>query len=173
MPEDDVRMISVGRARIGMRGLGAIFDGLVAEGRAPSAEAGDETDRKLGRDLVKLASAENYVAPSAHEEYAKALLAEYHRYLGEDVPEAGGVHSIRILGPGCPRCERLAASVVTALERLGLAADVEHIRDAARIVKFGVVGTPALVVNGEVASAGRALSPDEVAAILSRTTPPA
>ena len=171
MAEDDVRMISVGGGRVGMRGLGAIFDRLAAEGRLPPEGIDDEAARALGLEIVGLASAGNYVPASAREGYAKAFLDEFRRHLGEDVPAAEVVPTVKILGPGCPRCERLAESVMTALERLGLAADVEHVRDAARIGEFGVLGTPALVVNGKVVSSGRALSADEAASALSKAIP--
>ncbi|MHC4252575.1 MAG: thioredoxin domain-containing protein [Planctomycetota bacterium] len=122
MPEDDVRMISVGRARAGVRGLGAIFEKLAAEGRLPPASTHDGRARELGLEIVELAGPENYVPDSARDDYGEALLAEFRRHLGEDVPEAGGVPTVKILGPGCPRCEKLAASVMTALDKLGVAA---------------------------------------------------
>ncbi|MHC5054863.1 MAG: thioredoxin family protein [Planctomycetota bacterium] len=168
MPEDDFRMVSVGRARVGMRGLGAIFEKLAADGRLPPASPDDDRARALGLEIVELAGVENYVPDSARDAYAAALLAEFRRHLGEDVPDAGGVPTLKVLGPGCPRCEKLTASVMAALEKLGLAADVEHVRDPARIGEFGVVGTLALVVDGKVVSSGRALSADEAAAAISK-----
>lgn len=77
MTEKDYRMIMVGRGRVGMTGLETIFKKLAADGRKPS--------HTLGNELVDLAGNRNYIAPSSRYEYAKALLAEYRRYLGEDL----------------------------------------------------------------------------------------
>lgn len=159
---DDVLTLTVGRARVGMVGLGAIFERLKAEGRAPS----DALVQELGEELVALAAERNYVPDSARAGYARALLAEYGRFLGEDVPEERAGLSIKVLGAGCPRCEKLAADVMATLEKLGLPADVEHVRDPARIGEHGVLGTPALVVNGKVVAAGRTPSAGEIEGML-------
>lgn len=151
---EDVLNLTVGSARVGMRGLGAVFERLKADGRALSEE--------LAEELIAFAAERNYVPDPARAEYARALLAEYKRFLGEDMPEERTGLSIKVLGAGCPRCERLAAEVISALEALGLAADVEHVKDPARIGEYGVMGTPALVVNGKVVAAGRELSAAEI-----------
>ena len=162
MPEEDVHSLTVGRARVGMVGLGAIFERLKAEGRVPSGGL----VRELGEELVALAAERNYVPDSARAEYAKALLAEYRRVLGENVPDEAGTLSIKVLGPGCPRCERLTADVMAVLEKSGLAADLEHVREPARIGEYGVLGTPALVVNGKVVAAGRTPPAAEIEGML-------
>ncbi len=153
------RIIAVSGKKIGMSGLDEIFAKLKADNKKPSEE--------LGFTLVDLAGRHNYVAPSARPEYAKALLIEYRRYLGERVPEEGGSElSIKILGQGCHRCEALTSNVRSALAELGLAADVEHVRDVARIGEYGVLGTPALVVNGELRSVGKILTPAQIVTLL-------
>ena len=80
--------------------------------------------------------------------------------------ERSSALSIRILGAGCHRCETLTANVRSALAELGLAADVEHVRDVARIGEYGVLGTPALIVNGEVKSIGKTLTTEQIVALL-------
>jgi small redox-active disulfide protein 2 len=157
-PESDVRMIAAGRAKVGIVGLTAVFEEMKAAGREPTDELADE--------FVGLAARSNYVPDSARAEYARALLAEYRRFLGEDVPEERAGLSIKVLGAGCPRCEKLAADVMATLEKLGLPADVEHVRDPARIGEHGVLGTPALVVNGKVVAAGRTPSAGEIEGML-------
>ena len=76
---------------------------------------------------------------------------------------------IKVLGPGCPRCEALYNHVVLALDELGLEATVEKVKDLGRIAAHGVMQTPGLVVDGKVVSQGKGLSVDEVKEILSKS----
>lgn len=69
---------------------------------------------------------------------------------------------IQILGAGCPKCKRLAANAEQAARESGVEARVEKVEKIAEIMKFGVMTTPALVVDGVVKSAGKVLSPDEI-----------
>jgi small redox-active disulfide protein 2 len=69
---------------------------------------------------------------------------------------------IQILGTGCSKCKTLMANAETAVKALGVAAQVEKVEQIADIMKFGVISTPALVVDGQVKSAGRVLSADEI-----------
>ena len=69
---------------------------------------------------------------------------------------------IQILGTGCPKCKQLMANVETAVKVMGLDVSVEKVEKIADIMKFGVMTTPALVVDGQVKSAGRVLSADEI-----------
>ena len=62
---------------------------------------------------------------------------------------------IKILGPGCPKCHKAEEVVKEALAESGVAADVEKVTDAMKIAEYGVFGTPAVVVNGEVKSVGK------------------
>lgn len=82
--------------------------------------------------------------------------------------------TIQILGTGCAKCKALAANAETAVKALGLEAAVTKVETIAEIMKFGVMVTPALVVNGQVKSSGKALSPDDIKRFLaqadSRTT---
>jgi small redox-active disulfide protein 2 len=73
---------------------------------------------------------------------------------------------IQVLGPGCPRCEKLADNAAAAVERLRLDAEFEKVKDMAEIMRFNVMQTPALVVDGEVCLVGRAPDVDEIAELL-------
>lgn len=72
---------------------------------------------------------------------------------------AGG--GIKVLGSGCAKCSALEAAVRAALAELGSDEAIEHVGDFAEIAAFGVMTTPALVVDGSVVSFGRVLSKDE------------
>jgi small redox-active disulfide protein 2 len=69
---------------------------------------------------------------------------------------------IRILGMGCARCNDLEKRVRDALAELGIAADVEHVKDLKAIAAAGVLMTPGLMVDGKVVSQGKAPSKDEL-----------
>ena len=70
----------------------------------------------------------------------------------EEVP--GGVQ-IKVLGPGCPQCDGLEQELMQVMAEINLMADIEHVRDIKEIGKYGVMGTPALIINGKVKSVGK------------------
>ncbi len=84
--------------------------------------------------------------------------------------EAGktGGAGIKILGSGCKKCKELEANTRKVLETLGMDPAVDHITDFAQIAAYGVMTTPALVVDGKVVSYGKVLKAEEVAAILKK-----
>ena len=69
---------------------------------------------------------------------------------------------IKVLGSGCARCHETERRVMNALAQLGLAADVGKVTDVKEIMSFGVLGTPAVVINGKVKCYGRIPTVDEV-----------
>ena len=75
--------------------------------------------------------------------------------------------TIQILGTGCKKCAALKENAETALKQVNIEADVEKIEDINEIVKFGVMSTPALAIDGEVKIVGKVASSDEIAQLLS------
>ena len=71
---------------------------------------------------------------------------------------------IKVLGPGCPKCQQTEKNVKEAVSESGVAANVEKITDTMAIAKHGVFGTPAIVVDGEVKSVGKIPTKDEIKA---------
>ena len=69
---------------------------------------------------------------------------------------------IQILGTGCPKCKLLTANAEQAVKELGLEAVVEKVDKIQDIMKFGVMITPALAVDGQVKSAGKVLRADDI-----------
>jgi small redox-active disulfide protein 2 len=69
---------------------------------------------------------------------------------------------IKVLGPGCPKCEQTEKLVKEAVQESGVDAVVEKIKDIMEIAKLGVFMTPAVVVDGEVKSVGKVPSKDDV-----------
>ena len=74
---------------------------------------------------------------------------------------------IEILGTGCPKCKKLFENAQEAVKNLGAAADVVKVEDIQQIINAGVMITPAIAVDGEVKSAGKVLSADEIKKIIS------
>lgn len=73
---------------------------------------------------------------------------------------------VKILGSGCAKCNALEAATVEALRVLGMETTIDHLKDYEKIAAYGVMTTPALVVDGQVVSYGKVLKKDEVMAIL-------
>jgi small redox-active disulfide protein 2 len=73
---------------------------------------------------------------------------------------------IQILGTGCPKCTKLAENAEAAAKELELEFEVEKVADINEMMKFGVMMTPALVVDGEVKVTGKVPSPDEIKQML-------
>ncbi|WBW96336.1 thioredoxin family protein [Oceanirhabdus sp. W0125-5] len=69
---------------------------------------------------------------------------------------------IKILGEGCSKCDEQFENVKKAVEELGITADIQKVEDFREIVVYGVMTTPALVVDEVVKSSGRVLSVKEV-----------
>jgi len=69
---------------------------------------------------------------------------------------------IKILGEGCSKCDEQLKNVKKAIEELGIEADIQKVEDFREIVVYGVMSTPALVVDEVVKSSGRVLSVKEV-----------
>jgi small redox-active disulfide protein 2 len=76
------------------------------------------------------------------------------------------MRQIKVLGPGCRRCEQLATATKEAADQLGIDYELEKVKDIAKLADYGVMMTPGLVVDGEVKSQGKVLSLDEIKAML-------
>ena len=74
--------------------------------------------------------------------------------------------TIQILGTGCPKCKTLTTNAEAAVKAMGIEATIEKVEKIAEIMKFGVMMTPALVVDGQVKSAGKVLSVEEIMKML-------
>ncbi len=73
---------------------------------------------------------------------------------------------LQILGTGCPKCRQLAEATEAAAQELGIDYELEKVTDLNRIMGFGVMLTPALVVDGVVKVSGKVPTADEAKALL-------
>lgn len=69
---------------------------------------------------------------------------------------------IEILGTGCAKCQTLTQNVKKAVAEAGIFAQVEKVEDMVKIMEYGVMSTPGLVINGEVKSTGKLLTAEEI-----------
>ena len=73
---------------------------------------------------------------------------------------------VEVLGSGCAKCNQLEAAVREALAKMQIEVEIEHVTDFTQIAAYGVMSTPALVINGKVVSYGKVLKTAEVIKIL-------
>ena len=76
------------------------------------------------------------------------------------------ISSIKVLGSGCSKCNKLEAAASDALKQLEIKTEIDHITDFAQIAAYGVMSTPALVINNKVVSYGKVLKPNEIIKII-------
>ena len=149
MVQSDVTQIRVGKFSAGIIGLKQVLEEM-------AGEYGEKPDEEVREELLRRLRKKNYIPDQAGDSYGRAFLREFKMFLGkpyeEDLP---GVVEIRVLGAGCTQCDRLEMELVEAMAETGLSADVQHIRDIKEIGRYGVMGSPALIINGKVLCVGR------------------
>jgi len=150
MPEDDITQVKVGGRSVGLTGLKRILE------ETERHHVGCP-ERDVEKILLNRASEENYIPESARRLYGAALLREYKKFIGEKTDEEADALQeldIKVLGPGCASCDGLEAAVMAVL------------RDVKQIARYGVMATPALVINGRAVCAGKAPSKEQIKARL-------
>jgi hypothetical protein len=147
MEEKDYRLVFVGNTQVGLIGLKEIFEEL--------KDRRGESETILKDLLVEKAARKNYIPDSIKEEYRKALIGEFKKFLGEKVEEErSGFLEVIILGLGCYSCNKLEQDVMAVLSETGTQASLNHITDPSMMAQYGILPTPALIINGKVKSKG-------------------
>ncbi len=164
MSQPDITQIFLGKFKVGITGLKEAIEEVKALQGRP--------DEEISQAMFAILKPRNYIPGSAQEEYKEAFLREFKKALGEKVVEKRTGLSIKILGPGCPSCERLEQTFMEVLMELGLPADVEHVRDMKEITALGVFGTPAILINDEVKAVGQVPTKEALKQWLRESRPP-
>jgi hypothetical protein len=147
MEEKDYRLILVGNTQVGLIGLKETFEELKSQR--------GKSEPELKQQLTDRAGKKNYIPSSARAEYAKALFREFKNFLGEKVEEErSGFLEVDILGPGCYSCNKLEQDVMAVLYETGIQASLNHVTDPSMMTQYGILPTPALIINGKVKSKG-------------------
>jgi len=149
MTKEDIKQIKVDGYVVGIMGLNATLE----ETAATHAEKPDE---EVADALLNRLAKRNYIPGKVRETYKNAFLREFRKYLGRPVEEEAftGI-DIKVLGPGCPQCDGLEQALMGVVSEAQITADIEHVQDMKEIGRWGVMGTPALVINGQVKSVGK------------------
>ncbi len=144
----DIVQISIGDRTIGIVGLKKVMEDL-------AEKASGKTDDECREILYRGIAGENYIPPKMTGEYKDALLRAFKAFTGEAAEEApaGGIR-IQVLGPGCFNCDRMEKDVREVLAELRIPGDLTHVTDPVEIAKFGILGVPALVINGRIVCVG-------------------
>lgn len=147
-PTDDFTKIKVGKFTVGIVGL--------KEAVEEAVQKEFSSDEEIADHLLQVLKKKNYVPSKSEADHARAFLREYKKFKGEpfEMEKPQGLE-VKILGPGCPNCEKLEQMIFRVMADSNMAGDVEHVRDLAEIANYGLVPTPALVINGEIKSSGR------------------
>lgn len=157
MGSDDITPIKIGTVTVGIIGLQETLKELASEmPQAPDDEA--------KKELLLRVAKKNYVSDKVREQYGRALLREYKKHLGQEMPgdeEPLGL-VIKVLGQGCANCRALSQRIMEVLSELKLAADFEHVTDIKEIARYGATLSPALVFNGNIVAMGRVPSKDQL-----------
>lgn len=149
MSQDDITQIKVGTFPIGIVGLKAAI-AEVAE------KFGDRPDEQIIVKLMDRLGRRNYIPEKAKEDYERAFLREFKKSLGKPFEEAAPAGlEIKVLGSSCATCDRLEKDLIEVMAEMDIAADLEHVRDIKAIGQYGVLGTPALIINGRVKSVAK------------------
>jgi small redox-active disulfide protein 2 len=134
---------------VGIIGLKAVMEDM-------AEEYGGRPDLEVQEELLNRLSKRNYVSEKVRGDYGKAFLREFKKFLGkpfeDETPE--GIQ-IKVLGPGCSQCDRLEQELMQVMAETGIMAEIEHVRDIKEIGRYGVLGTPGLIINGRVKSVGK------------------
>jgi small redox-active disulfide protein 2 len=147
MLEKDYFLVLVGNTQVGLIGLKEIFEELKSQR--------GKSEPTLKEMLLEKTGKKNYIPPSTKEEYGKALLREFKKFLGEKVEEERGEFlEVIILGTGCFSCNQLEKDILAVLSETGIKAGLNHVTDPGLIAQYGILALPALIINGKVKSKG-------------------
>jgi small redox-active disulfide protein 2 len=148
MDENKIKQIMINDRLVGITSLDDSIKKIAANHKGKS-------DEEIKKRLLAEIAEKNYVPPATSEEYGQALLREFKIAQGLPVTKqlAHGLN-IAVLGMGCARCSQLEDDVRNLLSEMKIAADLRHITDFKEIAAYGVLGSPALVINNKVVSVG-------------------
>jgi len=156
MPDNKITRITVGGHPTGIIGLQPILEEIAHgfKGRR---------DEEIKAELLSRLSQKNYISSRTRDMYGQAFLREYKKFVGEPFEDTdAGEMQIIVLGPGCPRCEKLEQDLMAMMTELDIAADLEHVRDPLEIASYGVMGSPGLIINGQVKAVGSVPPPKKL-----------
>ena len=148
MAKDEIKQIMINDHLVGIVGL----DDIIKKTAETHQSKNDEDIKNI---LLSEIALNNYVPPTAQDAYGQALLCEFKIVQGllmAEEPSHG--LNIAVLGMSCARCSQLEDDVRNLLSEMKIAANLHHITDLKEIAHYGLLGSPALVINNKVLSVG-------------------
>jgi small redox-active disulfide protein 2 len=146
-------MPSVTQLKIGKHMTGIV--GLKEVLKEVAGKAQNLSEEQIVVLMMEKLSKKNYILSTETELYKSVFLREYKKFMGESVPELPlDCVEVKVLGAGCPNCDRLEQELMMTIAQMGIEADLEHVRDIKEISRYGVMGVPALVINRKVKAVG-------------------
>ncbi|HAM51719.1 MAG TPA: hypothetical protein DCP92_13940 [Nitrospiraceae bacterium] len=156
MTDKDITRIKVGQFAVSIIGINKLLDEM-------AGTWADKSDDEVGAFMLDRLERSNYIPGSAKDEYGQAFVREFRKHLGqpfiEDAPQG---LDIKVLGMGCPQCDSLTKMIMDVLTEINLPAGVDHVTDIKEIARYGIMGSPALLINGKAVAAGSVPSRDKV-----------
>ena len=156
MAQKDITQIKIGRFGVSIIGIKQLIEEM-------AGTHADKTDDEVRSFMLDLLGRGNYIPSSAKEDYGKAFVREFRKFLGqpytEDTPDG---LDIKILGTGCNQCHSLTRMIMEVLTEINLPAGVDHVTDIREIARYGIMGSPALLINGKAVCVGSVPPRDRV-----------
>ncbi len=156
---------TITRIRVDANTIGII--GLKHHLAEVAQSLGDASDAEITDALFTRLKKRNYIAAPATERYRSAFFKAYLTFVGREVPKKeGGPLSMRILGTGCARCEKLESDIRRILSEENILAECDHLREPKEIAAYGCFASPGLVINEELKVSGRVPTEQELRSLL-------
>lgn len=164
MEQSEVTQLRINGHQVGIIGLGSVMEDM----------AGDyavQADEKVLAEMMKRLILNNYIPEQVRDKYGLVFVREFRKFLGQpyEEEEPEGL-TVKVFGAGCAVCDGLEREVMQVMAELKLAADLQHVTDAAEMGKSGVLGTPALMINGKVVSVGSVPTREKIRKWLNEAT---
>lgn len=147
------QILRIGKATVGLIGIDLALGRVLNDKSLNTYEAAEQVFREIEK--------KNYVPAGAVADYKKAIRNEILLLRGERVDHSDEL-VIRVLGHGCVSCNNLQKMAIEIVSALGVAADVFQVHDPDEIGRFGVINSPALVINDDLKCEGRLPSHSEI-----------
>jgi hypothetical protein len=148
MAEKDITRINVGNFSVSIIGIKQLMDEM-------AGTHADKPDEEVRSFMLDRLGKDNYIPAKAKEDYGRAFLREFRKALGQPyTDDAPRGLDVKVLGAGCSQCHQLTQMIMEVLTELELPAGVDHVMDIKEIARYGIMGSPALLINGKAVAVG-------------------
>jgi hypothetical protein len=148
MAEKAIRRVNVADFSVSIIGIAELMEEM-------AGTHADKPDDEVRAYMLDRLGKDNYIPGKAKDDYGRAFVREFRKSLGQaytdDTPKG---LDIKILGAGCSQCHALTQMIMEVLTELKLPAGVDHVTDIRQIARYGIMGSPALLINGKAVVIG-------------------